>query len=478
MLRRLFAFNKKGDETYSQFSNRFRKKINQLETNHRQKKKSTAAARNQLVKWGKLIDELAVKVAAERERKGLPKIRLATIRQSTADELVANNPVSTWNSLLTNANRKLQRSPRVNQRNGGSSMNNIRGRFEALKNPSPAPASGGGGSIRVTRNIADQSEIQPATPTNSNTSGGNNSNRSNTSGGNNSNRSNNGSSNNSGGNNNNGQGIRNILNGKYNNSSGNNNNGQGIRNILNGKYNNSSGNNNAKKASSIPNAPPPTGFKKFMNAKKNFIGGAPRKRFENLKGVKNNGKGSTTNPLFKNARGLKRFRGAASKVKSAQALGTPRKRFENLKGVKNNGKGSTTNPLFKNARGIPKAPPPPAIRRPGVPVGKKNSRSLANQLANRRKGLKKPPPRFVPPKQGPMAAPAGQTNAQKLAARFKAQREARGNPNAGPRMGARGGVPKPRPRPSFKGAVRTQQAGARMGARGGVPKPRPRPRRR
>ncbi len=430
MLRRLFAFNKKGDETYSQFSNRFRKKINQLETNHRQKKKSTAAARNQLVKWGKLIDELAVKVAAERERKGLPKIRLATIRQSTADELVANNPVSTWNSLLTNANRKLQRSPRVNQRNGGSSMNNIRGRFEALKNPSPAPASGGGGSIRVTRNIADQSEIQPATPTNSNTSGGNNSNRSNTSGGNNSNRSNNGSSNNSGGNNNNGQGIRNILNGKYNNSSGNNNNGQGIRNILNGKYNNSSGNNNAKKASSIPNAPPPTGFKKFMNAKKNFIGGAPRKRFENLKGVKNNGKGSTTNPLF------------------------------------------------KNARGIPKAPPPPAIRRPGVPVGKKNSRSLANQLANRRKGLKKPPPRFVPPKQGPMAAPAGQTNAQKLAARFKAQREARGNPNAGPRMGARGGVPKPRPRPSFKGAVRTQQAGARMGARGGVPKPRPRPRRR
>ena len=169
----------------------------------------------------------------------------------------------------------------------------------------------------------------------------------------------------------------------------------------------------AKKASSIPKAPPVNGFKKFMNAKK--------------------------------------------------------------------------------ASSIPKAPPPPAIRRPGVSVVKKNSRSLANQLANRRKGLKKPTSRFVPPMQGPMAAPPVMTNAQRImAARFKAQREARSNPTAGPvsrptpsfraaggavRAGTRmerpwSGWSKPRPTPSFIGCrARTQQAGARMGARGGVSKP-------
>ena len=126
MLRRLFAFNKKGDETYSQFSNRFRKKINNLENKHRRGKTTTDNGRKKLETWGKLIDNLAVKVKAERTRKGLPNIPLATIVNTTADELVANNPVSTWNSLLTNANRKLQRSPRVNQRNGGGN-NNIGG---------------------------------------------------------------------------------------------------------------------------------------------------------------------------------------------------------------------------------------------------------------------------------------------------------------------------------------------------------------
>ena len=63
MLRRLFAFNKKGDETYSQFSNRFRKKINALENKHSSGRTTTNAGRKQLEKWGKLIDDLAVKVA-------------------------------------------------------------------------------------------------------------------------------------------------------------------------------------------------------------------------------------------------------------------------------------------------------------------------------------------------------------------------------------------------------------------------------
>ena len=71
MLRRLFAFNKKGDETYSQFSNRFRKEINNLENKHRRGKTTTDNGRKKLETWGKLIDNLAVKVAAERKLKGL-----------------------------------------------------------------------------------------------------------------------------------------------------------------------------------------------------------------------------------------------------------------------------------------------------------------------------------------------------------------------------------------------------------------------